>query len=121
MKHFDFAQRRRSGSRARIIAPGLWLKYGMKHFDFAQRRRCVLFALCLFAAASSFAGVTYDFRSETTGMQESTVDGNVAVEGPNLRMTVARGDGMMFKNGSTMISRDGGKTLAVYDPAAKTY
>ena len=85
----------------------------MKRFEF--------FAVCFFVAASSFAGVTYDFHSETTGLQQMTVDGNVAVEGPNVKMLVSRGDGMMFKDGATLLSRDGGKTLAVYDPSAKTF
>ena len=75
----------------------------------------------LLAAVSATAGVTYDFHSETSGMQQVTIDGKASVEGANVRMNVARGDGVMFKDGATMISRDGGKTLAIYDPNAKTY
>jgi hypothetical protein len=84
-------------------------------------KRLALLTVCFFVAASSFAGVTYDFHSETTGLQQMTVDGNVAAEGPNVKMLVSRGDGMMFKDGATLLSRDGGKTLAVYDPSAKTF
>ena len=78
-------------------------------------------AICLFTAASSFAGVTYDFHSEITGMQQMTMDGTVAVDGPNLRMVMARGDGRMFKDGAILLSHDGGKTISVYDAATKTY
>jgi hypothetical protein len=80
-----------------------------------------LFAACFFAAVASFAGVTYDFRSETTGLQQVTVDGTVAVEGPNLRMSMFHGYAMVFQNGSIILSRDGGKTLSVFDPETHTY
>ena len=83
--------------------------------------RSTLAAALLLAAASSFAGITYDFHSDTTGLQQMTIDGSVAVEGPNVRMTVSRGDGMLFKDGSIVLSRDLGKTLDVFDPASKTY
>src|SRR6059058_5193451 len=84
-------------------------------------KRIELFAVCFILAASSFAGVTYDFHSETTGLQQMTVDGSVAAEGPNVKMLVSRGDGVMFKDGATLLSRDAGKTLAIYDPSAKTF
>jgi hypothetical protein len=80
-----------------------------------------LAALFLLAAAPLLAGTTYDFHSETTGMQQSSIDGSVAVDGPNARMNVAHGDGMMFKDGSVVLSRDGGRTIDILDPAAKTY
>ncbi len=80
-----------------------------------------LFTACFLTAAASFAGVTYDFRSETVGLQQGVVDGNVVVDGPNVRMSVAHGDGIVFKDGTTLLSRDGGKTIAVYDAVAKTF
>jgi hypothetical protein len=79
------------------------------------------FAAFLLAAAPSFAGVTYDFHSEATGLQQITIDGSVAVEGTSTKMSVSRGDGMMFKSGSVVLSRDGGKTIDVYDAGSKTY
>ena len=83
--------------------------------------RISVVAACFLAAASSFAGLTYDFRSATTGMQQGVVDGTVAVEGPDVRMSMVHGDGIVFKDGTVVISRDGGNRLAVYDAAAKTY
>ena len=84
-------------------------------------KHTVLFAICLVAAASALAGVTYDFHSETTGLQEVAIDGNVAAEGPNIRMTMTKGDGMLFKDGAILLSHDGGKSVAIYDAVAKTY
>src|SRR5947199_4831626 len=78
-------------------------------------------AALLLAAAPLFGGTTYDFHSETTGMQQISIDGNVAVDGANARMNVTRGDGMLFKDGSIVLSRDGGKTIDIFDPASKTY
>src|SRR5947207_10088000 len=75
----------------------------------------------LFVALSAFAGVTYDFRSETTGVQPMSLRGTIATEGPLLRMTVISGDGMMFKSGSVVMSNDGGKHLTVFDSSSKTY
>jgi hypothetical protein len=85
------------------------------------RMKNSVFAACLLAAVSSFAGVTYDFHSETVGLQQAVVDGTVAVDGPNVRMSMVHGDGIVFKDGTTLLSRDGGKTLAVYDASAKTF
>lgn len=78
-------------------------------------------ALLVFTAASAVAGVTYDFRMVSSGLQSMTIAGSVASDGPRLRMEVDRGDGMMFKDGSVVLSRDGGKTLLVFHPPSKTY
>ena len=96
-----------------MIAPRSWLPYAVK--------QSIVAAAFLFAAASLFAGVTYDFHSETVGLQQTTLDGSIAADGPNLRMTVTTGDGFLFKDGATVLSRDGGKTVAVFDPSSKTY
>src|SRR5437762_13168298 len=84
-------------------------------------KHLTLFAALFLAAASLAAGVTYDFHSDTTGLQQTAIDGSIAVDGPNMKMTVVSGDGMMFKSGSVALSRDGGKTLAVFDPSSKPY
>ena len=78
-------------------------------------------AIILFAAASVLGGVTYEFRMVTVGAQGMTISGKVAAEGLNLRMEVDQGDGRVFKDDSIILSRDGGKTLLVFDPSAKTY
>ena len=80
-----------------------------------------LFIALVFSAVNVFAGITYDFHSDTTGLQQMVLAGAVAAEGPNMKMTIASGDGMMFKSGSIVLSRDGGKTLSIFDPATKTY
>ena len=50
-----------------------------------------------------------------------TIAGNVVSDGMRLRMEVDRGDGIMFRDGSTILSRDGGKTLLVFHPPSKTF
>jgi hypothetical protein len=80
-------------------------------------------AAALLAAAASFAGTTYNFHNDTSDMlgnQQPAIEGTVAVDGPNMKMTITRGNEMVFKTGWIMLSRDGGKTIAVYDPAEKT-
>ena len=75
----------------------------------------------MFIAASAFGGVTYQFRMVTAGAQGMTISGKVTADGPNIRMAVDQGDGRVFRDDSIVISRDGGKTLLVFDPAARTY
>ena len=79
------------------------------------------FAVALFVASSAVAGVTYDFSSVSSGTSSGTITGTVKAEGANLRVDISRGDGVMFEKGSWVVSRDGGKTLQVVNPAAKTY
>jgi len=86
-----------------------------------MKHRALIAILCSLAAASAFGGVTYDFRMVTTGVQPMTIAGNVVSDGPRLRMEVDRGDGMIFKDDSVVISRDGGKTLLVFHPPSKTF
>ncbi|MEK6373581.1 MAG: hypothetical protein AABO58_12885 [Acidobacteriota bacterium] len=80
-----------------------------------------LAAAFMFVAITATAGVTYDFRMVTAGAQGMTINGKVAADGLNLRMEVDQGDGRIFRDDSIVISRDGGKTLLVFDPSAKTY
>jgi hypothetical protein len=82
----------------------------------------ILFCLLLIPVSSpAFAGLTYHVESATSGLRESRMVGDAAVEGTSFRMDVSRGDGLTFKDGAVILSRDGGKTLLVLDPAAKTY
>lgn len=67
------------------------------------------------------AGVTYQFESVSNGLNSATLSGVVSVEGSNVRMDVKSGDNLFFKDGSTVLSKDAGKTLSVFDPATKTY
>jgi len=85
----------------------------MKHFAAA------IFTVAL--ASSALAGVTYKVQSNTTGVRNVTIAGNVTVDGARLRMDVVSGDNMMFKDNSVVLSSDGGKTLSVFDPTTKNF
>lgn len=73
------------------------------------------------ATLPAMAGITYDFRTVTTGMQASDQAGQITVDGGNMRLEFKSGDGMMFRNGSVAISHNGGSTIDVLDPQAKTF
>ena len=85
-----------------------------------MHRLFIAFVLFLHAFAAS-GGTAYRLESTTSGTVTSGLSGEVKVEGTSMRRDVRRGDGMLFKNGSVIISRDGGRTLTVYDPAKKTF
>ena len=84
-----------------------------------MKRLCVI--LLLTVSSSAFAGLTYKTQSSTTGMQNINIVGTVSVDGPRMRLDVAKGDNLMFKDNAIILSNDGGRTMSVYDPAAKTY
>jgi hypothetical protein len=75
----------------------------------------------ILATTNAFAGVSYSFRSTTKGLTSSTLTGTAESEGSNLRVQFVRGDGTLFRDGSVAVSNDGGKSIAVLDPKAKTY
>lgn len=85
-----------------------------------MHRLFIAFLLTMHAFAAS-GGTSYQLTSTTTGTVASGLAGEVKVEGAVMRMDVRRGDGVLFRNGSIVISRDGGRTLAVYDPSKRTY
>ncbi len=83
-----------------------------------------ILALLITTAAlttSLSAGLTYDFRSVSEGAGAAQLSGRAAIEGDNLRMDVVKGDGIIFKDNSVVLSEDGGETLMVLDPKKKTY
>ncbi len=84
-------------------------------------KRLISLAVLTFVAPSLFAGATYRFRSVTTGMANQTLDGTVKTEGSSIRMEMKAGDGVLFKNGSVVLSDDGGKTMLVTEPGTKSY
>lgn len=86
-----------------------------------RSRATLLFITLLVTASSLFAGLAYDFESTTTGAGARTMSGSVRVEGSNVRLVMAKGDGVLFKDGSIIVSTNGGKTLAVADPSTKSY
>ncbi|MCA1733390.1 MAG: hypothetical protein LC732_07275, partial [Acidobacteria bacterium] len=75
--------------------------------------------LLLLAAPLLASGVTYDFSGTTEGTQ--TMSGTASVDGARSRVELTHGDGLLFKDGSIVLSGDGGRTLRVLDPRAKTY
>ncbi|HEX9981780.1 MAG TPA: DUF4412 domain-containing protein [Thermoanaerobaculia bacterium] len=77
--------------------------------------------ILVLAAISSFAGVTYKLDSKTTGLASANITGTVKVEGTGMRMELASGDGVLFKNGSILTTKNGGKNILVTDPSTKTY
>src|SRR5690349_1906176 len=81
-----------------------------------------MFPILMFTVVSSaFAGLTYKTQSNTTGMQSVSIVGRVTVDGSRMRMDVAKGDNMIFKDNSIVLSADGGKTMSVFDPSTKNY
>ena len=72
-------------------------------------------------SSQALAGLTYDFTSSSTGMAAQTIAGNVKAEGKNIRIDIATGDGMLFENGSFVVSSNGGQTMSVVNPKAKTF
>lgn len=83
-------------------------------------KRLLLVALCLTVVPAQ-AAMTYNFETVTTGLRKGTLAGSVTVDGARLRMDIASGDDFLFKNNSRVLSSDGGRTLTVIDPVARTY
>jgi hypothetical protein len=84
-------------------------------------KRIVVALVLVLIAPALFAGATYKFRSVTTGVASQTLEGTVKTDGAKIRMEMTAGDGVLFKNGSVVVSNDGGKTLNVTDKATKSY
>jgi hypothetical protein len=73
------------------------------------------------AALPATAGLTFDLTTATSGSASGSQVMHAAVDARNVRLDIATGDGMMFKDGSIALSHDAGATLDVLDPQAKTY
>jgi hypothetical protein len=84
-------------------------------------KRLLFLLSFLFLASTAFAGVTYDFQIVTDGPGGGTLAGKAALSGSSMRMDIDRGDNLLFKNGSIVLSKDGGETLLILDPKQKTY
>lgn len=72
-------------------------------------------------ATSGHAGMVYDFRSLTDGKGGTELSGRAAIEGRNVRLEIDKGDGLVFKNDSVVLSSDSGGSFRILDPARKTY
>ena len=84
-------------------------------------KRAILLAVLAALALPLRAGVTYSFNSATDGRAGTEMSGTTQIEGSSVRLDFIRGDRMIFKDGSVVLSRDGGKNLLVLDPGKKTY
>lgn len=84
-------------------------------------RISLLVSFALFTAVTAFGGVVYDYQTVVSSPAAQTLSGTVTLDGSNVRMSVARGDGTLLKDGAIILSSDGGATQLVLDPAAKTY
>lgn len=74
----------------------------------------------VFVASAAHAGMSYHFSS-TTDRSKTTLAGNVNVEGKNIRIDFEKGDDILFRDGSIVVSHDGGNTVYLIDPKRKTY
>lgn len=77
--------------------------------------------LAVFAALPAMAGLAYRFESTSSGLAATKIAGTVQAEGRDMRIVLSSGDGTMFKTGAVALTRDGGGTVTVLDPSAKTY
>ena len=85
-------------------------------------KRSVLAVIFLLVSAPLLAGVSYNFESVTTGGQGGPkMSGTADVEGQNMRIDVSEGDGVLFQDGTTVVSHDGGATLLLIDHKKKTW
>jgi hypothetical protein len=81
-----------------------------------------LFPLVAFALSTPAApaGVSYDFRSVSTGTAGGVVAGHVDADGAAFRLTLTEGSGPLLKSGLIVVSRDG-RILDVLDPKAASF
>lgn len=77
--------------------------------------------LIVAAAPFAFGGVRYDFQSSTTGITATSLAGSSASDGAKMRVHFVHGDGNVFPDDSVAVTTDGGKSLSVLDPKAKTF
>ena len=85
-----------------------------------MKRLLALLAM-LVSATSALAGITYRFDSTTTGTAGGNLSAVAKVDGANMRIDFVSGDGLLFKDRSIAVSRDGGRTISVTNPEAKTF
>lgn len=84
--------------------------------------RFALFLSVILTSLSVNAGMSYNFSSVTEGSgPASRMEGQAWIEGAGMRIDFKSGDGMLFKDGSVALSRDGGKTIFILDTKEKTY
>jgi hypothetical protein len=84
--------------------------------------RKLLVIFFLLVSSACFAGVTYTVVTSTTQDGETyTMRVRTVVDWANARIEILEGGPAPFTSGSWMLTRDGGKTFTVVNPATKTY
>lgn len=81
-------------------------------------------AVCLLLAAlapTAFAGLAYRFESVSTGLLDQTMRGLVETDGTTMRISIEKGDGAAFPDGSYAIAPVGGSTIRVFVPSTKSW
>jgi hypothetical protein len=81
----------------------------------------LLLLLFLVSPARAADGLTYEFATSAKGSAAASMSGIASVEAGKARVEFTRGDGVLFQNGAVAITSDGGKTLRILDPRARTY
>jgi Domain of unknown function (DUF4412) len=84
-------------------------------------KRAILAVMFAVVAQSAFAGLAYKVESVSSGIRESTMNGTAEVEGKNFRFNIGQSDDAVIPASGFIISENGGRTLAVVDPATKSY
>lgn len=82
-------------------------------------KRVVAAVLFVLSAPAVFAGVTYHFSSNSTGIGAQRISGVVKAEGQRMRVDIAQGDGATFRDHSFVLA-DGNK-VSICDPDTKTF
>jgi len=83
-------------------------------------RKLMITTLLLLVCSSAYAGVSYEFDLKND-KGRGEMSGSAAIEGQKMRLDLRKGDDVLFKDGSIMISTDGGKSYTVLDPKKKEY
>jgi hypothetical protein len=86
-------------------------------------RRSILGAFLLLAAVPGFAGIHYKSLAQTEGAEQAgAIRAEGWVSGDNAKVTFVESAGNpILKEGSFLLTKDGGKTLYLVNPKEKTY
>lgn len=109
---------------ARIIAQAFLAELRVDTGDCDKEmvmKRLILPLFFVVIAQSAFAGLTYKVESVSSGIKQGQMTGSVEVEGKSVRFNIDQGDGMIFTDGSYIVSTNGGQTMKVVNPTAKNY
>jgi len=85
-----------------------------------MKRICAV-VVALACVSEVRAGIVYRFESVTEALTSHTFSGIVKADQGNVRIDVASGDGLLFGDGSVVLSSTGGRMVTVLDPSKKTF